>query len=90
VGKLVKSGLIDLKRMIEIMSVNPRNLLKLPEIKIAENEKANLTIFDPNAEWSVDIDKFKSKSTNSPFNGTRMIGKPKYTINNNQLHRCDL
>jgi dihydroorotase len=90
ISKLVKSGLIDLKRMIEIMSVNPRKLLKLPEIKISQNEKANLTIFDPDAEWSVDIEKFKSKSTNSPFNGIRMIGKPRYTINNNQLHTCNL
>ena len=42
---------IDLETLIEKISVNPKQILKIdcPEIKVGE--KANLTLFDPLKEW---------------------------------------
>lgn len=82
ITELVNRGIVTLQQMIEKMSVNPRRILHLPEIKIAEGEQANLTIFDPEAEWVVDIQHFKSKSKNSPFGGRRLKGRAVGVINN--------
>lgn len=82
---LVKTGVISLSEFIRKISVNPRKLLNLPEIRIRKGEKANLTILNINKEWTVDSSKFKSKSRNTPFNGFKLICKPFAVINNNQI-----
>jgi dihydroorotase len=82
VTELVNGGVLTLSQMIEKMSTNPRRILNLPEIRIAEGQPANFTIFDPAAEWIVDTQAFKSKSKNSPFGGRKLTGKPVGVINN--------
>lgn len=41
---------------------------------------ADITIFDPDEEWTVDPDKFASKGRNTPFAGKTLKGRVKYTI----------
>ena len=84
VTELVNGGVLTLSQMIEKMSTNPRRIVNLPEIRIAEGQLANLTIFDPAAEWIVDVQAFKSKSKNSPFGGRKLTGKPVGVINNGE------
>jgi dihydroorotase len=87
---LVHTGILTMNQLIDKLSINPRKLLKLPEIFFELGNKANITIFAPDEEWVVDQEAFRSKSKNTPFNGYRLKGKPKYTINNNQIYRCEL
>lgn len=87
---LVDRGRLTLKQMIEKMSINPRKILGMDEINIDEGEKANITIFAPNEEWIVNKNLFMSKARNTPFDGWKLVGKPKYSINNNKLHKCVL
>ncbi len=87
---LVHQGVLNINQLIEKFTVNPRKILKLPEINFKPGNKANMTIFDLNESWTVDRNKFKSKSINSPFNEFRLKGKPKYSINRNQLYKSDL
>ncbi len=87
---LVENGNLSFEKLIYLMSVNPRSLLKLPEIKFAEGEKANITILDTNAKWTIDKNKFKSKSRNTPFDGFKVTCKPYAVINNNQIYFSDL
>ena len=68
--------------LIEKFSVNQRRILHLPEIRMAEGERANLTILDPLAEWTVDPAVFKSGSRNTPFGGMRLKGRPLGIVNN--------
>jgi len=88
--KLYHSNVLTLNSIIEKMSINPRNILKLKEINVAENEPANLTIFAPDEEWVVDKKIFKSKSKNTPYDGFKFKGKPKYSINNKQITKSIL
>lgn len=81
---LVDKGVITLEDMINKMSVNPRRLLGLPDIKIAEGNQANFTILDLNKEWEVDPAKFHSKSNNTPFGGWKLKCKPVGIVNNQQ------
>jgi dihydroorotase len=87
---LYHTGILNIVSVIEKMSVNPRRILGLPEIKIEKGEKANLSIFSPDEEWSVDIHNFKSKSNNSPYHGYKLKGKPKYSINNGKIIKSSL
>ncbi|MBI1802909.1 MAG: dihydroorotase [Ignavibacteriae bacterium] len=85
ITELVELKVLTLSQLIEKFSINPRKILKLSSAKIAEGERANLTIVDPKSEWVVDIRQFKSKSKNSPFHGRTLRGKAFAVINNNQL-----
>ncbi|MBN1398713.1 MAG: dihydroorotase [Bacteroidetes bacterium] len=82
VTELVNKKFLTLSQLIEKFSVNPRRILSLPVINIQEGEAANLTVFDPEKEWVVDIQAFKSKSKNSPFHGRKLKGKAVGTVNN--------
>ena len=86
VTELVNGGVLTLSQMIEKMSTNPRRIVNLPEIRIAEGQPANFTIFDPTAEWIVDTQAFKSKSKNSPFGGRKLTGKPVGVMNNGEAY----
>jgi dihydroorotase len=82
VTELVEPGIVSLSRMVELMSVNPRKILGLPAISIKEGEMANLTIFDTDTEWTVDVNAFSSRSKNSPFNGCKLRGRAVGIVNN--------
>jgi dihydroorotase len=82
IKELVSTNIISFHQLVEKFSVNPRKILDLPIIKIVEGELANLTIIDPNVEWIVDIQQFRSKSKNSPFDKWRLTGKSIGIINN--------
>ncbi len=87
ITELVHKNHLSLNQLVEKLSINPRRILKLsvPQIKIGE--MANLTIFDPDEIWTVDIKKFKSKSRNSPFDKRLLTGKPIAVINNSQIFK---
>lgn len=79
---LVHSGVLSLSRLAELMSVNPRKVLGLSVPRIEAGAMANLTIFNPDKEWTVEPDRFRTKSLNTPFGGYHLKGKPVMTINN--------
>lgn len=71
---LVDKGVIDYERMVELMAINPRKLLRLEEVSVAEGSVANLTVIDPDIQWTVEEDKFYSKAKNSAFIGYELKG----------------
>lgn len=87
---LYHPGYLTLKQLIEKMSVNPRKILNLDQINFEIGANANITIFNPDIEWSVNKQLFKSKSLNTPFDKMKLKGKPLFTINNNQFVECNL
>jgi dihydroorotase len=86
--ELFHKNILSLFQIVEKFSSNPRRILGLPPIKIAEGEIANLTLFDPVAVWVVDPQAFKSMSKNSPFRGLRLTGRPLGVLNNRQVYWC--
>ncbi len=84
-SELVHKNHIAINQLIEKLSINPRKILNLPVPQIKVGEIANLTIFDPDEIWTVDIKKFKSKSKNSPFDKRLMTGKSIAVINNSKM-----
>lgn len=76
---------VTLEQLIEKFAINPRKILSLEIPSIEVGKKANLTIFDPNLVWTVDVSKFKSKSKNSPFDKRLLTGKSVAVINRGQM-----
>ena len=77
--RLVHSGRISLARFVELYSLNPARILRLVR-GIREGTVANITVFDPNREITVDASQFRSKSRNTPFHGWKLKGAPMLTI----------
>ena len=86
VSELVEPKILSLSQLVEKFSLNPRKILNLPAASVAEGQKANLTLFNPQQEWVVDVTSFKSKSKNSPFHGRRLKGKAIAIINHGSLY----
>lgn len=77
---LVKKGVLTINQLIEKMAVNPSKILGLNKGNLKIGNAADITIFDPDKEWTVDISKLHSKSKNSPYDGFKLLGKPEYVI----------
>jgi dihydroorotase len=88
ITELVIPKTITLLQLVEKFAVNPRKILHLPIPILVEGKEANLTMFDPQVEWTVDVSKFHSKSKNSPFHGRKLVGKTVAMFNHGSLHFC--
>ncbi len=82
--ELVREGIINLRRVVELMSCNPAKLLGL-ECGIKEGSLANLVIFDPEREWVLDESTNLSKSKNTPLWNGKLKGKVLYTFFNGRV-----
>jgi dihydroorotase len=77
---LVHRSLLQPARLVEMMSQNPAALLRLEAGTLAEGAIADITVIDPNLEWTVAPEKFLSRSRNTPFAGMRLKGRAVLTI----------
>jgi dihydroorotase len=78
--KLVATGRIPLSRMVELFSSGPARAFSLPGGTLAEGREADITIFDPSAEFEVDPRAFRSRSRNTPFSGWKLSGRAAATF----------
>jgi dihydroorotase len=78
--KLVLEGTLTLNDVVSKMSSNPAKILKLNKGTLSVGADADITIIDPNIEWTVDSARFKSKSKNTPFNDWKLKGIAVQTI----------
>lgn len=62
-------------QLVEKLCLAPRSILGLPIPKIAQGERAELTVFDPESEWVLESGHIRSKSKNTPFVGEKFTGK---------------
>ncbi|MBO4799286.1 MAG: amidohydrolase family protein, partial [Lachnospiraceae bacterium] len=78
--ELVDKGLISPMEMAAKMSYNPAGVLGLDKGDISKGHVADIVIFDPNAEVTIDKNSFASKGRNTPFHGRIVKGQVLYTI----------
>jgi dihydroorotase len=68
-------GGISLARIIELLTIGPARAFSLDGGTLAVGSVADVTVFDPDREWTVDARLFKSKSRNTPFAGWKLRGR---------------
>jgi len=78
--QLYHTGKMDLPSIIRRMTTNPADVLRLPKGRMSLGVDADLTIFAPDEEWTIDPEQFASKGRNTPFAGWKVKGRVKYTI----------
>ena len=71
---------IDIRRLIEMYTVEPAGLLKLTAGTLSVGAQADITLIDPDLEWTVKVNEFQSASRNSPFDGWKLKGRAVRTI----------
>lgn len=77
---LVKPGVLTLGELLSKMTVVPATLLGISRGELSVGSPADVTIFDIENEYTVDVNSFASKSKNSPYDGYKLYGKAVYTI----------
>ena len=77
---LVKENILTFSQLIEKLTTNPSRVLNIDKGTLSKGADADITIIDPDAEYAVDKNLFKSKSNNSPFHGCSLKGRSVYTI----------
>ncbi len=78
ITELVEKRCLTLPELMAKMSLNPARLYRLDCGRMQTGAPADIVIFSPDEEWTVE--NFRSKSANSPFIGRKLRGKVKYTI----------
>jgi len=82
---LVHQGRLDLTLLVAKLTSEPAKILGKKFGTLAVGSPADMTIFDPDKEWTVDVEKFASKGHNTPLNGEKLKGKVMTTIYGGQI-----
>jgi len=77
---LVHAGRISLAHLIVLMSTNPARLINQPLGRLQVGGAADITVFNPDLEWTYRAAAGRSKSRNSPFDGWTLKGAATATI----------
>lgn len=78
--KLVKTGVLPLEKLINMMSVRPREIFGFDGGKIEEGQVADLALLDLDTKWTVNPDDFETMGRATPFEGWKLQGKNILTI----------
>jgi len=78
--RLVHAGVVTLPRLVELMSVNPARILRVPGGSLKAGAVADVTIVAPDLGVNVEAAKLRSRSKNTPFDGWRLRGGVAGTI----------
>jgi dihydroorotase len=78
--ELVHKKVLSLPKMIAMLTVNPARLLGLELGTLAEGALGDVTVLDPDLEWTVNREEFASHGRNTPFHGRQLKGRATATI----------
>lgn len=83
--RLTETPGLTFSETLALLTSNPANILKLDTGKISVGSQADICIFDPAHEWTVDPENFLSKGHNTPFAGWQLRGKVTHTLQNGRI-----
>ncbi|OQX19890.1 MAG: dihydroorotase [Desulfobulbaceae bacterium A2] len=78
--ELVRQGIIDARRLVELLSCNPARILGVSGGSLGPGAAADITIIDPEREYVFTVDCVKSKSRNTPFFNRSLRGRAVLTL----------
>ncbi len=89
--RLVQAGLLDVGRMVELMSSNPARILGVKGGTLADGALADVTVIDPQRKFTYSKETVVSRSKNSPFLDWHFTGQAVMTIVGGRItmRRCD-
>jgi dihydroorotase len=78
--ELYHNGHLPLLEVLGTLTFRPAELLALPAGRFKKGAPADLVLFDLDQPWQIEIDNFRSKSKNSPFDGRPVQGRVLRTV----------
>jgi dihydroorotase len=75
---------VSVERIIELYTANPAKLLSLDRGTLSKGAPGDVTLIDPDLEWTYDVSKTESLSRNTPFDGKKLKGRAVRTIVNGE------
>ena len=87
--ELIEPGVLSVAEAVRALTVAPRRILGLDVPTMEVGTPAALTVFDASHRWTFGEEHVRSKSRNTPFLGTELVGRPRAIYNDGQLVRSD-
>ncbi|HYM04799.1 MAG TPA: dihydroorotase, partial [Stellaceae bacterium] len=78
--ELYHNGHLSLLQALHTVTQRPAEVLRLPAGRLAVGEAADLVVFDLDRPWRIDVDGFRSKSKNAPYDGRPVQGRVLRTV----------
>lgn len=78
--RLNEAGIMDLRALIERLTLGPARILGLSAGDLAPGCVADVCVFDPEARWTVSAETLLSQGCNTPFRGQEMRGRVSWTL----------
>jgi len=78
--ELYHNGHLSLAEALGAVTWRPADILRLPAGRLAIGAAADLTIFDLERPWRIEVDDLRSKSKNSPYDGRPVQGRVLRTV----------
>jgi dihydroorotase len=80
VKALLQPGIVNWPSLIRLMTEGPAKIIGIDKGTLSRGKQADVTIIDPDAEYTIDVNEFCSKSRNCPYHGWKVKGKVEKTI----------
>ena len=80
VKALIEPGVLDWPGLVRLMTEKPAKIIGVDKGTLGVGRQADVTIIDPDAEYEIDVNRFRSKSRNCPYHGWKVTGKIEKTI----------
>jgi len=80
VKALIEPGVLDWPDLIGLMTAKPAKIINIDKGTLSKGAQADITIIDPDTEYRVDVNTFRSKSRNCPYHGWTLKAKVEKTI----------
>ena len=80
VKALIEPGVVGWSGLISMMTEKPARIIGVDKGTLGKGKQGDVTIIDPNAEYEIDVNKFRSKSRNCPYHGWAVKGRVEKTI----------
>jgi dihydroorotase len=77
---LIEPGHLSWPQLIQKLTLNPGKILGIERGTLRPEADADVTIIDPKIDWTIDAQRFRSKSRNSPFVGLKVRGRAQAVI----------
>ncbi len=85
VTKLIEPGHLDWLTALAKLTINPARILGLKKGTLRPGADADVTLIDPDTRWTVDPERFLSKSSNTPLAGMTLRGRARHVIVSGEL-----
>ena len=78
--ELTRTAGLDMSAAIDLITRKPAEILDLPAGVITEGRPADLCLFDPDHQWTVDNETLYTQGCNAPWQGRTITGRVTHTF----------